>query len=123
MKHPILAGALAATIIIATAFLMGSAAIAAECGKASWYGGSHHGRLTASGEVFNQYAMTAAMPSRKYLGRVYKVTSGGKSVTVTITDTGGFARYGRLIDLSQGAFAKLANTNRGVIQVCLTRVR
>ena len=29
-------------------------------GKASWYGAFHHGRRTASGEIFNQNALTAA---------------------------------------------------------------
>jgi rare lipoprotein A len=99
---------------------------AAECeitGKASYYCCEHNGRRTASGSVFNERDMTAAMPSRKYLGRVYKVTSGGKSVTVTITDYGPAKRLNRAIDLSKAAFAKLANPNRGVIAVCLTRVR
>lgn len=91
-------------------------------GKASFYCCEHHGRLTASGERFDQNAMTAAMPARKHLGQRYRVTAGGKSVVVRITDTGGFAKYGRVIDLSRGAFAKLAPTSKGVIRVCLERV-
>jgi len=67
--------------------------------------------------------MTAAMPSRKHLGQTYRVTHGDRSVVVRITDTGAFAKYGRVIDLSRGAFAKLAGTDRGVIRVCLERVR
>lgn len=38
----------------------GPALSAERCGVASWYGGAHHGRRTASGAIFNQWAMTAA---------------------------------------------------------------
>jgi len=31
-----------------------------QVGTASWYGPGFHGRTTASGEVYDQYAMTAA---------------------------------------------------------------
>ena len=31
-------------------------------GKASWYGAFHHGRRTASGEIFNQNALTRGAP-------------------------------------------------------------
>lgn len=99
---------------------------AAECeitGKASYYCCEHNGRRTASGAIFRDTELTAAMPDRKFMGRVYKVTSGGKSVTVTITDYGPAKSLNRAIDLSKAAFAKLANPNRGVISVCLTRVR
>lgn len=122
MIRSIISGLLAAVLILGAAFFMGSAAIAASCGKASFYCCEHHGRLTASGERFDQNAMTAAMPSRKHLGQRYRVTAGGKSVVVRITDTGGFAKYGRVIDLSRGAFAKLAPTSKGIIQVCLERI-
>ena len=93
----------------------------AACGRASWYG-AESGNRTANGEYFDGRSLTAAMPSRKYLGHHYRVTHGGKSVVVRITDTGGFAKYGRVIDLSRGAFAKLAPTSKGVIRVCLERV-
>ncbi len=95
----------------------------AACGKASFYCCEHHGRLTASGEVFNQNALTAAMPNRSELGRSYLVTHSGRSVVVRITDTGGFAKYGRVIDLSRASFERLAPLGRGVIEVCLVRVR
>lgn len=90
--------------------------------KVSWYGNEHHGRKTASGAVFNQNALTAAMPSRAHLGEVWKVYHGKKSVTVKITDTGAFAKYGRGMDLSKAAFARLASTGKGVIPVRACRV-
>lgn len=91
-------------------------------GLVSWYGENHHGKRTASGSIFNQWAMTAAMPKRSQFG-TYRVTSGGKSVTVRVNDTGGFAKYGRGMDLSRGAFSKLAHEDKGVIKACWERLR
>ena len=95
-----------------------------ECSaiKVSWYGNEHEGRETASGAVFRQNAMTAAMPTRKHLGERWQVTYGKRSVVVTITDTGDFAKYGRGMDLSRGAFAKLAHIDKGVLRVTACRV-
>ncbi len=94
----------------------------AACGKASFYCCGHHGRATASGEIFNQNAFTAAVPKRSQFG-TYRVTHNGKSVIVRANDTGGFAKYGRVIDLSKAAFARLAPTSRGVIRVCMERLK
>lgn len=94
----------------------------AECGKASWYGNEHHGRLTASGERFDQNAMTAAVLSRSQFG-TYRVTANGKSVTVKANDTGNFSKYGRIIDLSKGAFSAIADPDLGVVSVCIERIR
>lgn len=71
---------------------------------ASWYGKPFHGRLTASGEVYNMNALTAAHNSLPF-GTKVEVTnlSNKKKVTVRINDTGGFAKYGRVIDLSKRA--------------------
>lgn len=90
--------------------------------KVSYYCCEHNGRKTASGAVFDQNALSAAMPTRAHLGEVWKVYYGKKSVTVKITDTGGFAKYGRGMDLSRGAFAKLAPIGKGVIPVKACRV-
>jgi rare lipoprotein A len=94
----------------------------AVCGKASWYGLEHHGRRTASGTVFNQWAMTAAMPSRARMGERWRVTYKGKSVVVKITDLGPHKRLNRVIDLSRGAAAKIGMIHAGVGKVCLTRL-
>lgn len=118
----ILIASIPAWVVLVAAFFMLTTPVLAACGAVSWYGEDHHGKRTASGAVFNQWAMTAAMPSRSQLGRVYRVTSGGKSVTVKITDTGGFAKYGRGMDLSRGAFSKLAHEDKGVIRACWERV-
>jgi rare lipoprotein A len=72
-------------------------------GTASWYGPEYHGRRTASGEVFDQDALTAAHPSWAFGTRV-RVTllSSGRSVVVRINDRFP-AHKGRVIDVSRGA--------------------
>jgi rare lipoprotein A (peptidoglycan hydrolase) len=68
---------------------------------ASWYGPGFHGRRTASGERFNQHAMTAAHRTLPF-GTLVRVTHKGRSVVVRINDRGPFIR-GRSLDLSKGA--------------------
>ena len=112
-----------AILICGMAFLFGGPPVrAAECGKASFYAEAHHGKTMANGRPFNMNAMTAASNTLP-LGSNARITAGKRSVVVKITDTGGFGKYGRIIDLSKAAFAKLAPTSKGVIRVCVTRVR
>ena len=112
-----------AILVLGMAFLFGGPPVrAAECGKASFYAEAHHGRTMANGRPFNMNAMTAASNTLP-LGSNARITAGKRSVVVKITDTGGFGKYGRIIDLSKAAFAKLASTSKGVIRVCVTRVR
>ena len=72
---------------------------------ASWYGPGFHGRRTASGERFNQWAMTAAHKTLPFGTRV-RVTHKGRSVTVRINDRGPFTG-GRHLDLSKGAARRI----------------
>ena len=87
---------------------------------ASFYGKKFHGKKTANGEIFNQNAMTAASNIYPFNTRL-RVTCAttGKSVVVRINDTGGFHKYGRSIDLSQGTAEKLGIIKRGVAKVYL----
>ncbi|MGL5692332.1 MAG: septal ring lytic transglycosylase RlpA family protein [Bacteroidales bacterium] len=88
-------------------------------GIASWYGEPFHGRRTFSGEVYDMHAMTAAS-NRFPMGTIVKVTnkSNDKHVVVKINDTGAFSKkYGREIDLSRAAFAKLDKLGRGLLEV------
>lgn len=89
-------------------------------GQASWYGPGFHGRRTASGEIYNQNAMTAAHPSLSFGTRV-KVTNlnNGRSVIVRINDRGPYAR-GRVIDVSAAAANSLGMINTGVAPVEVT---
>jgi rare lipoprotein A len=83
-------------------------------GIASYYG-NESGSRTASGQRFNQNAMTAAHRSLPF-GTKLKVTHGNRSVVVTINDRGPFVR-GRVLDLSTGAARAIGLTGRGVGRV------
>jgi rare lipoprotein A len=91
-------------------------------GQASWYGSRHHGRRTASGERFDQHALTAAHRSLPFGSKV-RVTnlSNQRSVVVRINDRGPYAR-GRIIDLSRAAAERLGMLSRGVAPVRLERL-
>ena len=82
-------------------------------GKASYYGENHHGRKTASGEIFNMYKYTAAHKYLKF-GTIIKVTSleTDKSVIVRINDRGPYIK-GRDLDLSKTAFFEIAPKKYG----------
>ena len=105
------------TVPLLTIFLLTQTAQAAT---ASYYGKGFHGKRTASGEVFNQNALTAASNSHK-MGTKLKVTNkaNGKSVVVRVNDTGGFKKYGRSLDLSKGAFSRIADVKQGLAKVTI----
>jgi rare lipoprotein A len=83
-------------------------------GMASYYG-NESGSRTASGQRFNQNALTAAHRSLPF-GTKLRVTHGGQSVVVTINDRGPFVR-GRVLDLSTGAARAIGLTGAGVGRV------
>lgn len=85
-----------------------------QSGKASWYGSYHHGRKTASGEIFNMYGLSAAHRSLP-LGTIVEVTNkaNGRSIQVKINDRGPY-HGNRVIDLSKGAASKLDMLKSGV---------
>ncbi len=64
------------------------------------------GDATASGEILTDDSMTVAVPlSQRYLlGRTVQIRYGGKTVTATVNDVGGFAQYGRVLDLAGGVW-------------------
>ena len=104
-------------LIVLIALLLSTPAIA---NYATWYGNQFHGRMTASGERFNQHAMTCA--SNKYkLGTHLKVTNtaNGKPVVCRVNDRGKLGK-GVVVDLSKGAFAKIAPLSKGKIKVEVT---
>jgi peptidoglycan lytic transglycosylase len=80
-------------------------------GIASFYG-NESGSKTASGQRFNENAMTAAHRSLPF-GTKLRVTRGDRSVIVTINDRGPFVR-GRVLDLSTGAARAIGLTGAGV---------
>lgn len=88
-----------------------------EQGPASWYGPGFHGKPTASGERFDQHALTAAHPDLP-LGTVASVTNleNGKTVEVQINDRGPYVS-GRIIDLSRAAAREIDMIEAGVAPV------
>jgi rare lipoprotein A len=84
-------------------------------GIASWYGPYFHGRLTATGETFDQYALTAAHPSLPF-DTYLLVTNqeNGRSVVVRINDRGPY--YGRRsLDLSRAAARCVGSEHDGIV--------
>jgi rare lipoprotein A len=83
--------ALAVMLLAAPSFAgRGDRAVYREIGKASWYGPGFHGRRTASGEVFDQNALTAAHPELP---------------------------FGRKLDLSRAAAKRLGMLEAGIALV------
>lgn len=80
-------------------------------GMASYYG-NESGSQTASGQRFNERAMTAAHRSLPF-GTRLKVSHRGRSVVVTINDRGPFV-HGRVLDLSAGAARAIGLAAAGV---------
>ncbi|SDU18640.1 septal ring lytic transglycosylase RlpA family protein [Halopseudomonas salegens] len=88
-----------------------------EEGIASWYGTKFHGQLTANGEVYDLYAMTAAhktLPLPSYV----KVTNleNNREVIVRVNDRGPFYSE-RIIDLSYAAAQRLGFADKGTARV------
>jgi rare lipoprotein A len=88
-------------------------------GMASWYGPGFHGNRSASGEIYNQNAMTAAHRSLPF-GTKVQVTNlnNGRTVIVRINDRGPYVG-GRVIDLSAAAARMLGVMRSGVAPVRL----
>jgi rare lipoprotein A len=86
-------------------------------GMASWYGPGFHGNRSASGEVFNQNALTAAHRNLPF-GTQVRVTNlnNGQSVVVRINDRGPYSG-GRVIDLSAAAARAVGLIQAGVAPV------
>ena len=118
-------------VVVVLFMLCGSAY--AQTGECSYYNTAScqregtSGVWTASGERFTDDGLTCAMRSREF-GVYYKVTNlaNGKSVIVKHNDFGPnkhlATKHNRVIDLSEGAFRKIANTRVGLIQVKVERI-
>ena len=87
-------------------------------GIGSWYGDVFDGQPTASGEIFDQSALTACHPTLPFgtLVRVINLRN-RRSVIVRINDRG--IRPDRIIDLSSAAAEKIGMLETGVAPVKL----
>lgn len=94
---------------------------AIESGMASWYGRRHQGRITSSGQRFDQNQLTAAHRWLPLGSRVrVRLVGTDRVVEVTINDRPGTRR--RIIDLSREAARQLGMVNRGTALVSLSRL-
>ncbi len=86
-------------------------------GLASWYGDKYHGKPTATGEIFDKHAMTAAHKTLP-LNSMLHVTNleTGQSIMVRLNDRGPFVK-GRIIDLSEAAARELGVIKHGTARV------
>jgi rare lipoprotein A len=88
-----------------------------QTGYASWYGKPHHGRRTASGEIYDMNQLTATHPTLP-MGTRLLVTNRRRrrSVEVRVNDRGPTVG-GRILDLSYAAARELGAVGEGVIPV------
>ena len=88
-----------------------------QTGMASWYGPNFHGKMTANGEIFDKYELTAAHKTLQ-MPSIVRVTNleNGRSIIVRVNDRGPFSK-GRIIDLSERAAEMLDFKHKGVAKV------
>ena len=86
-------------------------------GVSSFYAEDFHGKLTANGEVYDMYGLTAAHKTLP-LNTIVRVTNleNNKSLILRINDRGPYVK-GRILDCSYGAAKKLGFTNNGTAKV------
>ncbi len=86
-------------------------------GEASYYSTGFNGKRTASGEIFDKNALTAAHREFPF-GTILRVTnlSNDKSVDVTVNDRGPFKKD-RIIDLSEAAARDIGMIRKGTALV------
>lgn len=89
-----------------------------QVGTASYYSDKFDGGRTASGERFDQDKLTCAHSSLPFGCRI-RVTNlhNNKSVDVKVNDRGGFAKHGRMIDLSKAAAREIGMMSKGTAKV------
>ncbi|AQU85025.1 MAG: septal ring lytic transglycosylase RlpA family protein [Halomonas sp.] len=121
-KQLIRTSCLAAVLIACTANTAFAHELEVQRGVASFYSDRFQGATTASGERFDQQALTAAHPSLPFGTKVLVTRPDtGQKVEVLINDRGPFVQ-GRVIDLSKRAASKLGMIRRGVAPVMITLV-
>ena len=86
-------------------------------GVSSFYGSDFHGKLTANGEVYDMYGLTAAHKTLP-LNTIIRVTNmaNRRNLIVRVNDRGPYVT-GRILDLSYGAALKLGFVNQGTTRV------
>ena len=117
------------TILLSASLAFGALAPAAveaasSCGYASHYGNGDGfaWQTMANGRPMDPNAMTSAHPSLPMGTKIRVVNpANGKSVNLVISDRGPY-HGGRILDLSSGAFSRIASLEQGIAKVCFSRV-
>ena len=90
-----------------------------QYGISSYYGPKFHGKLTANGEIFDMYKVSAA---HRYLaiGTLIKVTNldNNKTLNMRINDRGPYVNN-RILDCSYAAALKLGFVEEGTANIKL----
>ncbi|MCB5307843.1 endolytic peptidoglycan transglycosylase RlpA [Yersinia massiliensis] len=88
-----------------------------QTGLAAWYGEEANGNTTATGEIFDPNALTAAHPTLPIPSYV-RVTniSNGRQIVVRVNDRGPYTP-GRVIDLSKAAADRLNISNNTKVKI------
>jgi len=91
-----------------------------ESGKASYYGEKMHGKVTASGEVYDMFSMTAAHRELPFNTIIKVINKNDPStwVTLRVNDRGPFTKN-RILDVSKRAALKLNMEKTGILEVQL----
>ncbi len=86
-------------------------------GESSYYADDFHGKITANGETYDMYGLTAAHKTLP-LNTIIRVTNltNKKTATLRVNDRGPYAK-GRILDCSYGAAIKLDFLEQGVARV------
>lgn len=106
-----------AAILVLALFIVNTYGQITEIGLASFYADKFDGRVTASGDIFDQSKMTAAHRTLPFGSKV-KVTNleNFNDIIVIINDRGPFVND-RVIDLSKAGAKKLGFVGKGVTKV------
>ena len=110
---------LSASVVLG-ALVPAAAEARSRCGEASFYGhgDGFAGQLMANGQPMRPHAMTTAHPSLPMGTRIRVINpANGKSVRLVVSDRGPWYG-GRILDLSYGAFARIAHPGSGLARVC-----
>lgn len=110
--------------IVAGAFAPAAVEARPSCGIASFYGHNDGfaGQTMTNGKPMRPHAPITAHPSLPF-GTRLRVTNkaNGRSTIVKVADRGPYID-GRILDLSHGAFARIAHPGSGLANVCYTIV-
>lgn len=113
-------------ILLMSSLTISSVSMAQEIftqkGKASWYGGKHHGKKTASGVKYNMYSDTVAHKSLPF-GTKIEITNldNGKTTVGVVRDRGPYA-HKRIVDTSYKIAQEIGLVKSGVCNVAIKQI-